>query len=92
VTPPPPIPQVTFTDTSKLSPQADEVDMIEISSLCDTFAAYHCNLTRLGCLKNEDCRFSLSPLESQGTKANIRDTVSLEKLLNKDSKIILTRR
>jgi hypothetical protein len=91
VTSPAPIPQVTFTDTSIPISHADEIDMIDISNLCDTIAACRSNLKHRSCLRGEQVRFALSPLESQGV-TDIRDTVSLETLLCKDSKITLTRR
>ena len=65
--------------------------MIDISNLCDTIAAYRTNLKHHSCLKGEECRFALSPLDSQST-GDMRDTISLEKLLSKDSNITLTRR
>jgi len=65
--------------------------MIDVSNLCDTIAAYCSNLKYRSCLKGAQGRFVLSPLESQDT-ADVRDTISLEKLLRKDSKITLTRR
>jgi hypothetical protein len=85
------IPQVTFTDTSNPISRADELDMVDISNLCDTIAACGLNLKQRSCLVGEQGRFALSPLESQGI-TGIYDAVSLESLLCKDSKITLTRR
>jgi hypothetical protein len=65
--------------------------MIDVSNLCDTIASYRKNLKHRSCLKGEQYRFALSPLDSQGT-GDIRDTISLEQLLSKDSIITLTRR
>ncbi|KAE8440783.1 hypothetical protein EG329_006583 [Mollisiaceae sp. DMI_Dod_QoI] len=91
VTSPAPIPQVTFTDTSNPIPRVDEIDMIDISNLCDTIAACGSNLKYRSCFRGEHSRFALSPVESQ-VVTDIRDTVSLERLLCKDAKITLTRR
>jgi hypothetical protein len=65
--------------------------LIDISNLCDTIAAFKSNLKHRSCLRGEQGRFALSPLESQGV-TDIRDTVSLDTLLCKNSKITLTRR
>lgn len=65
--------------------------MIDVSNLCDTIATYRTNLKHRSCLKGEQYRFALSPLDTQGT-GDIRDAISLEQLLSKDPTITLTRR
>ncbi|KAH8805200.1 hypothetical protein F5884DRAFT_442575 [Xylogone sp. PMI_703] len=90
-TPPVRVPHVTFTDTSSLVSRVDEMDMVDVSNLCDTIAAYRSNHKQHSCLRGEQSRFALNPLESQSI-VDICNTVSLEKLLRKDSEITLTRR
>lgn len=64
--------------------------MIDISNLCDTIAAYGSSHALVGCLKDEEYQFSISPSQCCGAAADIRDTVSLESLLRKDSKTRIT--
>jgi hypothetical protein len=91
VTPQAPVPIVTFTDTSKPIPQTDDIGMIDVSNLCDTIASYGGDVKHRNCLKGEEGRFALSPVESQG-RTDVRNTISLESLLRKESKVTLTRR
>lgn len=65
--------------------------MVDVSNLCDTIAAYPANMQQSYCLKGEEARFALQPLGNHSA-TDIQDTVSLEQLLSKDSKITLTRR
>lgn len=62
--------------------------MDDIVDLCDTIANFCSNVKHCSYLKGEQCRFVLSPLKS----ADLGETVSLEGLLRKNSKITLTRR
>jgi hypothetical protein len=68
------------------------MDTIDIVSLCDTIATFRSSLKTHCCLKGEQCRFAVSPVESPERTADVRDTVSLGNLLRKDSTITLTRR
>jgi hypothetical protein len=64
--------------------------MIDVSNLCDIIAPYRKNFKHRSCLKGEQRRFAPSPLDTQDT-GDIRDIISLELLLSKDSTITLTR-
>jgi hypothetical protein len=70
----------------------DDIEMIDIHNLCDTIAAYRSNLKHRSCLKGEQGRFAVSPVEGKRSTIDSRDTVSLEELLRETCSFTLTRR
>ncbi|CAG8974902.1 hypothetical protein HYALB_00006686 [Hymenoscyphus albidus] len=87
-----PVPNIIMTpasfEDSKPSSLSVAIDMIEINNLCDTIATYRTDSKQCCRLKGEEGSFALQPLGA----TDIGDTISLEEILRKESKISLTRR